>query len=193
MKTKLYVATALLLAGAAAPSSAAVYNVTRSIGTGSVSGTITTDNTLGVLASTNVTAYALTLTDAQGSRTITQNGTSASTTVFGNAFSATSAGLFFDFNQAGQSGVYLANLGPQAFYCVQTNGCFDYNGAGEAVTTNYAGGNRTVLRESGLVQLASAATGAVPEPATWAMMTLGFGAVGFAMRRKMAATRIRFA
>lgn len=37
------------------------------------------------------------------------------------------------------------------------------------------------------------ATSPVPEPATWAMMTLGFGAMGFAMRRKSAATRIRFA
>lgn len=27
-------------------------------------------------------------------------------------------------------------------------------------------------------------TGAVPEPATWAMMLLGFGAIGFAMRRQ---------
>lgn len=33
---------------------------------------------------------------------------------------------------------------------------------------------------------------AVPEPATWAMMVVGFGAVGFAMRRKQAAT-VRFA
>jgi len=32
------------------------------------------------------------------------------------------------------------------------------------------------------VTLASA-TGAVPEPATWAMMLLGFGGIGFAMRR----------
>ena len=31
-----------------------------------------------------------------------------------------------------------------------------------------------------LVQVAEA----VPEPATWAMMLLGFGAVGFAMRRR---------
>lgn len=29
-----------------------------------------------------------------------------------------------------------------------------------------------------------AATGAVPEPATWMMMLLGFGAIGYAMRRK---------
>ena len=38
------------------------------------------------------------------------------------------------------------------------------------------------------------AAGAVPEPATWAMMMLGFGAMGFAMRRRPAANaRIRFA
>lgn len=35
-------------------------------------------------------------------------------------------------------------------------------------------------------------TAAVPEPATWAMMVLGFGAVGFAMRRRPE-TRVRFA
>lgn len=38
------------------------------------------------------------------------------------------------------------------------------------------------------------ATGAVPEPATWAMMILGMGAVGFAMRRRhKVATTVRFA
>lgn len=34
---------------------------------------------------------------------------------------------------------------------------------------------------------------AVPEPATWGMMLLGFGAMGFRMRRKKVSTRIRFA
>ena len=35
--------------------------------------------------------------------------------------------------------------------------------------------------------------GAVPEPATWAMMMLGFGSMGYAMRRRKSAPRIRFA
>ena len=40
----------------------------------------------------------------------------------------------------------------------------------------------------------AAATPAVPEPATWAMMMLGFGGVGYAMRRRPAQrARIRFA
>jgi hypothetical protein len=35
--------------------------------------------------------------------------------------------------------------------------------------------------------------GPVPEPSTWAMMLLGFGAIGYAMRRRRAATpRVRF-
>ena len=42
--------------------------------------------------------------------------------------------------------------------------------------------------------ITSAATGAVPEPATWAMMLLGFGSMGYAMRRRRVGVgRIRFA
>ena len=38
------------------------------------------------------------------------------------------------------------------------------------------------------------ATAGVPEPATWAMMLMGFGAVGFAIRRRRgAAMRVRYA
>jgi hypothetical protein len=31
----------------------------------------------------------------------------------------------------------------------------------------------------------------VPEPATWGMMLLGFGAIGFSMRRKRDTTALR--
>ncbi len=45
----------------------------------------------------------------------------------------------------------------------------------------------------GLVTTFSLA-GGVPEPATWALMILGFGAVGGAMRRRQAVTaKVRFA
>ena len=37
---------------------------------------------------------------------------------------------------------------------------------------------------SDLVVTGNAAPGAVPEPATWAMMLLGFGLIGFAMRKR---------
>ena len=38
-----------------------------------------------------------------------------------------------------------------------------------------------------------AATAAVPEPATWAMMLIGFGVVGSTMRRRKTTARVRFA
>jgi len=38
-----------------------------------------------------------------------------------------------------------------------------------------------------------ATAGAVPETATWALMVLGFGAVGYAMRRRVAKTTVAFA
>ena len=35
--------------------------------------------------------------------------------------------------------------------------------------------------------------GGVPEPATWAMMILGFGLIGGALRQRQAATKVRVA
>lgn len=47
---------------------------------------------------------------------------------------------------------------------------------------------------NGTLTISPVAAGAVPEPATWAMMLAGFGAIGFAMRRRSkVATRVRFA
>ena len=41
-------------------------------------------------------------------------------------------------------------------------------------------------------RLTTAVSGAVPEPATWAMMILGMSAVGFAMRRRVRASEVKF-
>lgn len=60
------------------------------------------------------------------------------------------------------------------------------------VTIDY--GNASLYTFIDDFRLGTAATAGVPEPATWAMMMLGFGAVGFAMRRRsIAGARVRFA
>ncbi|MHA6723459.1 PEPxxWA-CTERM sorting domain-containing protein [Sphingomonas sp. RS2018] len=191
--SNVYIASALLLASVAAPANAVVFNMSRSVGKASVTGTITTDDTTGVLQTSNITAFDLTLVDAQGTRTITSTGDSPFISIFGSALTATTSGLFFNLSATGNNGFLLVNQGPQAFYCIQTGACFDFDGAGEGVSTNYSRANITVARQTGIVQIASAATGAVPEPATWAMMLVGFGGIGFAMRRQTVTTRIRFA
>lgn len=54
--------------------------------------------------------------------------------------------------------------------------------------------NTTNPFQSGFVTATSTAVAAVPEPASWAMLILGMGAVGFAMRRRPKfTTRISYA
>lgn len=55
------------------------------------------------------------------------------------------------------------------------------------------GGAPTAFRVDNLVGTAAAVSGAVPEPATWAMMMLGFGIVGSSIRRRrQQAVRVSF-
>lgn len=63
----------------------------------------------------------------------------------------------------------------------------------DSITTNWAGlafNSNTVVS---LDVAFSPDTGAVPEPSTWAMMLFGFGAVGFAMRRRRQKLTISYA
>ena len=71
-----------------------------------------------------------------------------------------------------------------------TNGRFTVTGnAGELFTSVTFSSTGNSFEVDNL-----AVGGAVPEPATWALMMLGFGGMGFAMRRKpQVGTRIRFA
>jgi hypothetical protein len=50
-----------------------------------------------------------------------------------------------------------------------------------------------LLATTNAFEIDSLGVNAVPEPATWAMMILGFGLVGFAMRRRTVTTRVAFA
>ncbi|MGH6998130.1 MAG: PEPxxWA-CTERM sorting domain-containing protein, partial [Phenylobacterium sp.] len=72
----------------------------------------------------------------------------------------------------------------QTFWCLQKSGCF--NPASTAAEGMLAGtnfGNVTYQTYSGVQTIASLSS-AVPEPATWAMMIMGFGLVGSAVRRR---------
>ena len=59
--------------------------------------------------------------------------------------------------------------------------------AGTAYSIDFGGtANQTGFDN---ITFGSVTPGGVPEPSTWAMMLLGFGAVGFAMRRRRTASR----
>ena len=67
-----------------------------------------------------------------------------------------------------------------------------FNGTFKSVTMTFT--NKATVQDVRQFRMNAAPTAAVPEPATWAMMLLGFGAIGFGMRRRRSDTvRVRFA
>lgn len=68
-----------------------------------------------------------------------------------------------------------------------------FNGTFKSVTMTFTNG-ATVQDVRQFRMNAATPMAAVPEPATWAMMLFGFGAIGFGMRRRRSDTvRVRFA
>ena len=67
-----------------------------------------------------------------------------------------------------------------------------FNGTFKSVTMTFTNG--ATVDDVRQFRMGAASAAAVPEPATWAMMLLGFGAIGFGMRRRRSDTvRVRFA
>lgn len=189
---KVLALTALVVSlAAAAPVNAATYVFNDSVGVGSASGSITTNDALGVLTTADITGFNITINDGVGSFVLTD--ANAGRLVLGAALTATATGLFFNFSAAGTNALLFQNPGIGSsinFFCLQSSGCYSPNvGSGEGLRLQGA-----VLSNSrqGNVQFAQVVGGGVPEPATWAMLLAGFGAVGFALRRKPRA-RVRFA
>ena len=106
--------------------------------------------------------------------TAVHNGNSVSALAFGNHCSG--AGC-----SGGTAGSFWDILNINAAGDVTSTGTGLYNPSG-----SYYFGTTTYMR-------VPAVTAPVPEPAAWAMMILGIGAIGFATRRQKVATRVSYA
>jgi hypothetical protein len=149
-----------------------------------VSGTITTDGTIGALQTGNILDYSLTLSDnIRPSLTVLL--TPANSGIWfdtGNAFSASATGLSFDFSKAGavfiiQGKTHGFGSGYQYFCFQATSGpC----AAGETIVPDYYATDGVLASGlTGTVPLSAA-----PEPAAWAMMIGGIGGAGAMVRRR---------
>ena len=91
--------------------------------------------------------------------------------------------LLATLNLPAQNGVGCTG-DPNGGYCNWTNIGVAFSGIAQSV--NFGGSANYIVFDDvtlGSV-IAGGGGGAVPEPATWAMMLLGFGAIGFSMRRR---------
>lgn len=97
-------------------------------------------------------------------------------------------GVGFYFNGGGGGGGYTGGNGGSADPAAQGGGGGTSFSAGSDSTYALA------ARGNGGVGIRLVSLAAVPEPATWAMMIVGFGAVGASLRRRRAMdARVRYA
>jgi hypothetical protein len=146
-----------------------------------VSGTITTDGTIGVLQSSDILNWSLALTDNENAayNVVLTPSNSGIVADIGNGLSASATALSFNFSDAGaEFGIQGTSYGFYSgfqYFCFQatTGACV----AGETIVPYYyAVDGVEVTGITGIQPLG------VPESATWAMMLVGVGMIGGGLR-----------
>jgi len=178
-------ASAALLLGAASVCSAGsvTYSVSLSIGSGSVTGFIETDGTIGPVNTINLLNWNLLLTDSAGSFDLLGplSGSNSSADVedlFGHGmFSASATQLLYDFG-GGYGGLFFNKTGGGTFLEFSDEGVPAVsNPDGEELGVGVSdSGTSTNLSGSQLIGTASASP--APEPSTLALPGLGIGFLG---------------
>ena len=138
---------------------------------------------------------------ANGQATVSASDDLLNSLTFALTGGATFASATFNLNPISGNGTgeatsvtisYTDPFGVAGTFTIDTNGqnFFGiYGTAGEmftSVTVNFAGD--TGINDLRQLRLGGLQIAAVPEPGTWAMMLLGFGAAGVAMRRRKRST-----
>lgn len=177
---------------------AAAANITYSVDAyvgpfGHITGSVTTDGTIGLLNASNFLNWTLNV-QGDGASDVLNDGNSGVFTG-GTATTATAGNIFFDFGALNASFLlFQKNFSSGNSYACAASTPFPstpcYQGA-SLVPENYLSPSAQFQLFEGNQIIASVA--AVPEPATWAMMIAGFGLAGAAMRRRNVRTSVSYA
>jgi len=174
-----------ILGAASLCSAGTVYNVNLTVGTGSVTGTIVTDGTIGALAQADIIGYNLLLSDPAVSAPSTFNLSCCSFFPFsGSDLSATATQLLFNFSGTDSGQVAFADPSLDYDLCFSTSGGAVPSSfcpvAGETLRflgTSPFGFNFQSTTLSGKDVIATASS--VPEPSTLALLCAGIALFGF--------------
>jgi IPTL-CTERM motif len=189
----------LFLTGVAIASPIA-YSVNRTIAAGSVTGTIQTDGTIGVLGAANVVDWNLTLNDGTNTFILTgpASGNNSHVFITGSDVSATATNLLFNFSGV-DSGYFLFQVSFGSglhYYCNATSAgvCL----AGESAVPNTLSTIQNASRSGNTIIGAAAGpppivNTVIPTLSDWSLITLSMLLFGtaFWMRSKPRARAIR--
>ena len=152
-----------------------------------------TVNALGYWASGNLTSHRVAIWDMSGTM-LTSGTVTAADTLLGNYRYDSIAPLLLGAGSYVIGGEFFSGNFPTDLTGVTNAASYGwtqdrYAGAGFAFPTSTSSGG---YGQNGiaLVNFSIAQGAAVPEPATWAMMLMGFGAIGVSLRRRK---RVAFA
>jgi hypothetical protein len=175
----------MLLSAAPLVAADITYNVDRTVGLGTVVGTITTDGNTGALGLGDFLAWNLTLNGVGATYTI--NNTDS--VIWGDPFgdvTATATDLYFNFS--GPTGDLIFQQGESSgmhYYCDQAGVSACFQGESDVPQAYYDSSAQIVSRTGNQI-----IGTAIPESSTWAMLLAGFAALGYAGYRRAAAPRI---
>jgi len=157
------------------------YDVNRTIGSGSVIGTITTDGTIGTyLTASNFIDWNLTLSIGSNSATIISNNSTLS--INDITLTATLSALSWDFNSATGAFNIIDNSSAFNFRRWEFSNTYEYVYFQDFNSNPYS--FFTESFPSGKQVIGSAQGANIPEPASIALLAMGFAGMSFARKTR---------
>ncbi|NKB58712.1 MAG: PEP-CTERM sorting domain-containing protein [Alphaproteobacteria bacterium] len=174
------------IALSATTAQAILYNVDQTIGIGGVTGTISTDGTIGILGNGNISDWNLVLDDGVSTFNLLGDGSggdNSNVLVIGGNFSATATDLLFNFDGAGFALFQNPDTGSGInFWCLEGTFACDVTPNTQSVGLQAA---TLVAAQAGIVTIGSVGRNiAVSEPGTLALLSVGLLGMGIARVRR---------
>jgi hypothetical protein len=168
----------------AAQASPITYDVNQTIGSGSVTGSITTDGTIGALTAADVIGWNLHLNDGTQTGDLVSGANGAFVVVEGSALAASLTALTYNYNFASGTDFYFGDTNSpfdgELCYTSYSN-CWGPTGVG--LYNVHEDGLSVFISQTGTQTIASVS--AVPEPATLVLFGAGLAGLAAFRRRRL--------